>query len=319
MPARTYDEVPCTSRKWLPDPRLPTWASPRSIARSLTCPGSASGTTPKSSQRRRSRATPWPASTAYREPPSRIPFSSRRSLSCQTAPRPMPRGVARSRPSMTCRSRGPSPSRSSRRPRAAGLRTRCRTRRRPGTPRRRRPCRSRPPRRSGNRTPVHIRHRVRGTDDAGQHRDVPDLLQGLVRRGVGEQGAGREHDPPNTHRRRAVDAETVRSLLDEPHRCPRRVRASILVSSRCNASELTFLDRLHLADRQDPPWMKTAERNRPTATRTVQRSPSRHPGRSLGRRYRHLNQARRHGRNRVRPRHRPNRSAVAVRSRRPRR
>ena len=103
----------CTSRKWLPEPRLPICPSPRSTARSLTVAASAPSSTPPSSHRCRSRATPCPCSTAKRAPPVSTRCSERRSGRRHTPSLPTPRGIAASRWSITARSRGCSRSRSS--------------------------------------------------------------------------------------------------------------------------------------------------------------------------------------------------------------
>ena len=70
-------------------------------------------------------------------------------------------------------------------------------------------------------TPVHIRHRIRRFDDAGQFGDVDHLLQSLVPGQVRDQRAGGEHHAGHPHPPVPRDDEPVGRLLNDLHRrCP---------------------------------------------------------------------------------------------------
>jgi len=68
-------------------------------------------------------------------------------------------------------------------------------------------------------TPVHVRHGIRGLDDAWQRRHVGHLMQGPVRDDVREQRTGREHHPGDAHLPHRVDPPPEGCFFDQVHRC----------------------------------------------------------------------------------------------------
>ena len=76
--ASKISSTTCTSRKWLPEPSVPSWCGPRSLARSLTLVGVGAGQAPPPSVRSRSCR---PA-VALLDRPARRPSTSTRSSSC---------------------------------------------------------------------------------------------------------------------------------------------------------------------------------------------------------------------------------------------
>jgi hypothetical protein len=68
---------------------------------------------------------------------------------------------------------------------------------------------------------VHIRHRVRRLDDAGQFRDIDRLLKRAVLGRVRDQRARREHHTGHPHPPMPGDDEPVGRLFSDLHRsCP---------------------------------------------------------------------------------------------------
>ena len=90
----TTSSTTCTSRKWLPEPRLPTCVRPRSSARRLTASTSAPGMTPPSSVRARSSSVASPR-RARNAAPSSASRSSSPSLSASAPCGPAPWGTRR--------------------------------------------------------------------------------------------------------------------------------------------------------------------------------------------------------------------------------
>jgi len=69
-------------------------------------------------------------------------------------------------------------------------------------------------------TPVHIEHRIRHSDDAGQFRDVGHLLQRAVRGQVGDQRARGAHHAGHLHPTLPRDDQPVPRFRDNLHRAP---------------------------------------------------------------------------------------------------
>ena len=181
----------------MPEPRLPTWpcAALHGPLADLGRVGVAHRAVVLAALqvplRRRGRARRRTGSRRAAPRPAR-PGRSR----CHTAPRPMPRGMAGSRPSISARDAGAARSRS----RSAVSSRTPQEMSKPDPAGRDHPAgldvgggdaadREAVP-------PVHVRHGVGGADDAGQGGHVRHLLQRPVRPGVGQQLAGRRRPPP---------------------------------------------------------------------------------------------------------------------------
>ena len=186
-----------TSRKWLPEPRLPTCVRPRSRARRLTADASAPGITPPSSVCARSSSVAYPR-RARNAAPSSASRSSSPSLSRSAPCGPDPCGTRRISSCMSGSSRGFTSSQPEPRPHQphAAVDVEADAARRDhtvGLVHGRDAADGEPV------APVDVRHGDAGVDDAGQRGDVGHLLQRLLVARLLEQARVRVHASGHAH------------------------------------------------------------------------------------------------------------------------